>query len=266
MSDFTRFNPAGAKSISFQHPRFGPIQREYNIPMQYRSPKYFFKEVEWNTGALFMWRVCSVWEFYDLLCKDTPGYRRKPKYGDQKSGTISADIPKGTTIRDNGKTPVGNRLQVASSAAEISKPVVSTIIKTSSGQLALAAEIHPNSRCCRERRLTKLKGTQWGSPEMHPYQRREIPRMILRMSSCMMISCCQSKGFAWRSCKQTSKGSSNKIIHHITLKPRTKRLGKQRRTDYVGKQDQLISKESLFRETLDVDKPQCSMIITRLIN
>jgi hypothetical protein len=114
MSDYTRFNPAGAKSKGFQHQRFGPIQREYNIPMHYRSPEYFLKEVETNPGALFKWRVCSVWDFYDLLCKDTPGYRRKPKYGDQKSGTISADMPKATTIRDNGKTPVSNRLQVAS--------------------------------------------------------------------------------------------------------------------------------------------------------
>jgi hypothetical protein len=101
--------------------------------MHYRLPEYFFKEVESNPGALFKWRLCSVWKFYDLLCKDTPGYRYKPKYGDQKSGTISADVLKVATIRDNGKTPVGNRLQLASSAAEISKPVVETIIRAPTG-------------------------------------------------------------------------------------------------------------------------------------
>jgi hypothetical protein len=65
MSDYTRFNPGGPQSEIFQHPRFGPLQREFNIPMHYTPPAYFFKEVEANLGALFKYRLCSVLsEFY----------------------------------------------------------------------------------------------------------------------------------------------------------------------------------------------------------
>jgi hypothetical protein len=129
MSDYTRFNPTGPQSVALQHTKFGPIQREYNIPMHYKSPAYSFKEVESNLGALFKYRLGSVWEFYDLLCKDTSGYRVEPNYGDHRLGASSADVPKAATI----SKPVHNRQPLASGAAEISKPVVQTIIRTPSG-------------------------------------------------------------------------------------------------------------------------------------
>jgi hypothetical protein len=133
MSDYTRFNPAGPQSVPFQHPRFEPLQREYNIPMHYKSPAFFFKEVESNLGALFKYRLCSVWEFYDLLCKDTPGYRFKPNYGDQRLGASSAGgVPKVATI----SKPVQNSQPMASAAAEISEPVVKTIIRAPSGPIS----------------------------------------------------------------------------------------------------------------------------------
>ncbi len=98
MSDYTRFNLGGSQPDIFQHPRFGPLQREYNIPMHYTLPAHFFKEVETNLGALFKYRVCSVWEFYALLCKDTPGFRPTPHYNERREGSSSPGAPKKAPI------------------------------------------------------------------------------------------------------------------------------------------------------------------------
>jgi hypothetical protein len=100
--------------------------------MRYKSPAYFSKEVETKLGALFKYRLCSVWDFYDLLCKDTPGYRVKRNYGDQRLGASSAGVPKVATII----TPVHNRQPLASSAVEISKSVVETIIRSPPGPIS----------------------------------------------------------------------------------------------------------------------------------
>jgi hypothetical protein len=109
MSDYLRFNPGGPQPDSHQHQKFGPLQREYNIPLHYTSPAHFFREVETNLGALFKFRLCSVWEFYALLCQDTPGFRPSPHHYERR-----------------GVQPL------ASKAAEISKPVVQTIIRAPS--------------------------------------------------------------------------------------------------------------------------------------
>jgi hypothetical protein len=118
MSDYTTFNPEGPQFDTFQHPRFGPLQREYNIPMHYKSPAYFFKEVEANLGALFKYRLCSVWEFYALLCGDTPGFRPMPRYNDRRLGASSAGAPEDAT----SSKPVREGQPLASMAAEISNP------------------------------------------------------------------------------------------------------------------------------------------------
>jgi hypothetical protein len=103
--------------------------------MRYKSPDKFFKEVESNLGALFKYRLSSVWEFYDLLCKDTPGFRRKPNYNDQKLGASGTDVPIAAAIRNNDKTPMDKRQQTAAEmhVATISKPVVQTTIRAPSG-------------------------------------------------------------------------------------------------------------------------------------
>ena len=108
MSDYIRFNPGGPQPDIFQHPRFGPLQREYNIPLHYTSPAHFFEEVEKNLGALFKFRLCSVWEFYALLCQDTPGFR---------------------PLQHHERREVQ---PLAIKAAEIRKPVVQTIIRAPS--------------------------------------------------------------------------------------------------------------------------------------
>ena len=122
-------NPAGA--LTFSHGKFGPIQREYHIPLFYCEPERFFREVAKESNILYNKRVCSVWDFYDYLSRDTPGYvdnrkdRRNPNQGKPIRTSNAAINP---YPRDNGKTPVDNWLQVTSSSA---RPVVETPISAS---------------------------------------------------------------------------------------------------------------------------------------
>jgi hypothetical protein len=75
--------------------------------------------------------VCSVWDFYDYLSRDTPGYvdNRKDRRNTSQGKSIrTANAAINPYPRDNGKTPVDNWLQVASSSA---RPVVETPISAS---------------------------------------------------------------------------------------------------------------------------------------
>ena len=74
MADYTASKPMGSKALTFQHGKFGPIQREYRIPLFYCEPEKFFKDVARESNILYNKRVCSVWDFYDYLSRDTPGY------------------------------------------------------------------------------------------------------------------------------------------------------------------------------------------------
>jgi hypothetical protein len=54
-----------------------------NIPKVFCMPDQFFKEVKQNQEVLYYQQCCSLFEFYRLLCVDTPGYNSsiKPPVG-----------------------------------------------------------------------------------------------------------------------------------------------------------------------------------------
>ncbi len=39
MTDYTSFNPVGSQALTFNHGKFGPLQREYHIPLFYCEPE-----------------------------------------------------------------------------------------------------------------------------------------------------------------------------------------------------------------------------------
>ena len=122
-------NPSGA--LTFSHGKFGPIQREYHIPLFYCEPERFFREVAKDSNVLYNKRVCSVWDFYDYLSRDTPGYvdsRKDRRNASQGKPIRTANAAINPFPRDNGKTPVDNWLQVSSSSV---RPVVETPISAS---------------------------------------------------------------------------------------------------------------------------------------
>jgi hypothetical protein len=133
MTDYLASIPVGnpSEALTFTHGRFGPIQRDNHIPLFYCEPEKFFKDVARESNILYNKRVCSLWDFYDYLSRDTPGYvvsrkdRRNPNQGDpiRKSNAAINPYP-----RDNGLAPVDNWLQTTSSSA---RPVVETPIMAS---------------------------------------------------------------------------------------------------------------------------------------
>jgi hypothetical protein len=111
MTDYLASIPVGnpSEALTFTHGRFGPIQREYHIPLFYCEPEKFFKDVARESNILYNKRVCSLWDFYDYLSRDTPGYvdnrkdRRNPNQG-KPIRTSNAAI--NSYPRDNGKHPL----------------------------------------------------------------------------------------------------------------------------------------------------------------
>jgi hypothetical protein len=94
-----------------------------------------------------------------------PGYRVKPNYGDQRLGANSAGASKKATI----SKPVQERRPLASTAAEIIKPVVQTIIRAPSAS----------------------SGSSSGNPSKLTLLQREVADKAARNTiSCMMIRCC----------------------------------------------------------------------------
>jgi len=133
MADFKASIPVNkpSEALMFTHARFGPLQREYHIPLFYCEPEKFFKEVARESNILYNKRVCSLWDFYDYLSKDTPGYnggRKDKRSPNQEAPIRTSNIAINPFPRDNGKTAVDNWLQVASPSA---RPVVETTIPAS---------------------------------------------------------------------------------------------------------------------------------------
>jgi hypothetical protein len=131
MADYTAFNPIGSKALTFQHGKFGPLQREYHIPLFYCEPENFFKDVARESNILYYnKRVCSVWDFYDYLSRDTPGYvvNRKDRSTNQEDPIRTSSAAINPYPRDSGLTPVDHWLQTTSSSA---RPVVATPITAS---------------------------------------------------------------------------------------------------------------------------------------
>ncbi len=131
MADYTAFNPIGSKALTFQHGKFGPLQREYHIPLFYCEPEKFFTDVARESNILYNKRICSVWEFYDYLSRDTPGYvvNRKDRRSTNQEGPIrTGNAAINPYPRDSGLTPVDNWLQSSSSST---RPIVETTIKAS---------------------------------------------------------------------------------------------------------------------------------------
>jgi hypothetical protein len=51
-----------------------PLQQEYWIPQTYCQPEVYFKNLEADVQFAYYNRPCSVLEYYELVCSDTPGY------------------------------------------------------------------------------------------------------------------------------------------------------------------------------------------------
>ncbi len=88
MKGFRESKLKGLKALQWEHDQFGPIQRAMHIPRDFCMPDKFFDEVKQNQEVLYHKRCCSMFDFYRMLCVDTPVYNSsiKPPVGANNRG------------------------------------------------------------------------------------------------------------------------------------------------------------------------------------
>jgi hypothetical protein len=66
----------------WKHGEYGPLQRQYFIPLDYMAPDEFFDKFK-NTddNQIVYWkRICSIRNYYEMLSRDNPEYKpREPR-------------------------------------------------------------------------------------------------------------------------------------------------------------------------------------------
>ena len=63
----------------WKHEEYGPLQRQHFIPSEYMAPDAFFEKFqnEEDNQIVYYKRICSVAEYYEMLCQDNSQYRPK---------------------------------------------------------------------------------------------------------------------------------------------------------------------------------------------
>ena len=74
MRNYKDCKPAGNLCLQWKHEQHALLQQEYWIPQTYCKPEVFFKNLEKDVQFAYYNRPCSVNEYYELVCNDTPGY------------------------------------------------------------------------------------------------------------------------------------------------------------------------------------------------
>ncbi len=66
----------------WKHQEYGPLHRQYFIPLEYMAPDTFFDKFKNadDNQIVYYKRICSVRDYYEMLSRDNPQYReREPK-------------------------------------------------------------------------------------------------------------------------------------------------------------------------------------------
>jgi hypothetical protein len=63
----------------WKHQEYGPLQRQYFIPLEYMAPDAFMEKFnkEGDHQLVYYKRICSVRDYYEMLSRDNPQYRYK---------------------------------------------------------------------------------------------------------------------------------------------------------------------------------------------
>ncbi len=74
MRNYRENKPPGEQCLRWNHERYASLHQEYWIPQTYCLPEVYFKNLEADVQSAYYNRPCSVYEYYELVCSDTPGY------------------------------------------------------------------------------------------------------------------------------------------------------------------------------------------------
>jgi hypothetical protein len=148
MADYTALNPAQLvpRHSPFNTESSGLFKESITSRFSIVNRRNFSKM--WQEKAIYSTinkRVCSVWDFYDYLSRDTPGYvvnRKDRRNAPQEDPIRTSSAANNPYPRENGLTPVDNWLQTASSST---RPVVATPI-TASSTTTITSRFDVNAR------------------------------------------------------------------------------------------------------------------------
>jgi hypothetical protein len=99
MSHFRTLRLSGMGKLRATHPEFFNLQEKYYIPKDFCLPEDFFREEQLDFSVSYTKRCCSLYDFYNLLSMDSPGYidrdtRRANERSRAESNESSMDPPR----------------------------------------------------------------------------------------------------------------------------------------------------------------------------
>jgi hypothetical protein len=74
MIAFRNANLKGVIAHQWEHGQYGPLQKKLYIPQIYCPVEKYFDQVAKYPDAVYKVRCCPLFDYYQLLCRDTPGY------------------------------------------------------------------------------------------------------------------------------------------------------------------------------------------------
>ena len=77
MRAFRESTTKGLLAHKWEHGQYGPLQKKMFIPRIYCPVDQYFGQVDKYADAVYNIRCCPLYEYYRMLCKDTPGYVSK---------------------------------------------------------------------------------------------------------------------------------------------------------------------------------------------
>ncbi len=74
MVAFRNANLKGERAHTWEHGQYGPLQKKLHIPRIYCPMDKYFDQVAKYPDAVYKVRCCPLFDYYQLLCRDTPVY------------------------------------------------------------------------------------------------------------------------------------------------------------------------------------------------
>jgi hypothetical protein len=90
----------GERAHTWEHGQYGPLQKKLHIPRIYCPVDKYFDQVAKYPDAVYNIRCCPLFDYYQMLCRDTPGYVssiRPPMYGGNSDKSNPRDYRMTTT-------------------------------------------------------------------------------------------------------------------------------------------------------------------------
>ena len=89
MLDFKMMKLKGLAALKSEHELYSTVKGRYFIPKEFCMPDQFFQEVARDRNVLYWKRCCSVMDFYNLCCMDTPFFKDKKRPDKRESKGIN---------------------------------------------------------------------------------------------------------------------------------------------------------------------------------